>query len=166
VAVRCPILGTVAVIEFELERTIRAPIQDVFARLADIDGHNEWMPRKGSILRRTQQTSPGAPGPGTTFVDETVYGRTSGEIVQLQAPHTLVYHWWDSSKAGKVKTEGWPGYALQAVDEGTTLVRHHAKMHTYGIYRLATPILRRIALRERTATVDALKASFEPGVSP
>jgi hypothetical protein len=34
-------------------------------------------------------------------------------------------------------------------------------MHTYGMYRPATPILRRIAMRERTATVDALKASFE-----
>jgi uncharacterized protein YndB with AHSA1/START domain len=164
VAVRCLILRTMGVVEFELERTIKAPIQDVFARLADIDGHNEWMPKKGSILRHTQQTSPGVSAPGTTFVDETVYGRTSGEIVELHAPDTLVYHWWDSSRSGKVKTEGWPGYALQVVDEGTTLVRHHAKMHTYGIYRLATPIFRRIALRERTATVDALKASFEPGV--
>ena len=80
------------IIEFEIERTITAPIQDVFARLADIDGHNQWMPKKGSIL-----------------------------------------------------------------------VRHHAKMHTYGISRLATPIYRRVARRERTATIDALKASFESG---
>jgi hypothetical protein len=34
-------------------------------------------------------------------------------------------------------------------------------MHTYGLYRLATPLLRRIAVREHTATVDALKVSFE-----
>ena len=40
-------------------------------------------------------------------------------------------------------------------------MRHHAKMHTYRLYRLATPVLRRIAVKERTATVDALKASFE-----
>jgi uncharacterized protein YndB with AHSA1/START domain len=149
------------VIEFELERTIKAPIQDVFARLADINGHNAWMPKKGSILRHTQQTSPGEPNLGTTFLDETSYGPTPGEIVEFQAPHTLVYHWWDTSKSGKLKLEGWPGYSLETVDDDTTLVRHHARMHTYRIYRLVTPILRRIAVRERTATLDALKVSFE-----
>jgi len=30
-------------IEFELERTIRAPIHQVFARLVDLEGHNAWM---------------------------------------------------------------------------------------------------------------------------
>lgn len=157
------ILITMGVIEFELQRTIRAPIHAVFARLADINGHNEWMPRKGSILRHTQQTSPGEPALGATFLDETTYGPTPGEIVEFDAPHTLVYHWWDRSRSGKIKTEGWPGYSLQSADNNTTVVRHHAKMHTYGIYRLVTPIFRRIAVRERTATIDALKASFETG---
>lgn len=119
------------------------------------------MPRKGSILRGTRQTSPGEPGLGTTFVDDTVFGPTPGEIVEFDAPHTLVYHWWDSSKSGKLKTEGWPGYSLESADDHTTLVRHHAKMHTYGRYRLATPLLRRLAVRERTTTLDALRASFE-----
>jgi uncharacterized protein YndB with AHSA1/START domain len=152
------------VIEFDLVRTIRAPIEDVFARLADINGHNDWMPQKGSILRQTRQTSPGEPTLGTTFLDQTAYGSTPGEIVEFQAPRVLVYHWWDSSKSGKLKAEGWPGYSLESTDDTTTLVRHHAKMHTYRLYRLATPLFRRIAMKERTATVDALKASFEqPG---
>lgn len=154
-------LGRMGVIEFELERTIEAPIEDVFARLVDINGHNEWMPKKGSILRHTRQTSPGEPTLGTTFLDETVLGSTPGDIVEIHAPHTLVYHWWDSSRSGKLKTEGWPGYSLERVDDNTTLVRHHAKMHTYGASRLLTPIFRRIAVKERTTTVDALKASFE-----
>ncbi|HSF99109.1 MAG TPA: SRPBCC family protein [Ornithinibacter sp.] len=149
------------VIEFELERTIRAPIQEVFSRLADINGYGEWMPRKGSILRHTQQTSPGEPARGTTFLDETRYGPTPGEIVEFEAPHTVVFHWWDSSRSGKLKAEGWPGYSLQRADDDTTLVRHHAKMNTYRHYRLATPVFRRIAVKERTLTVDALKASFE-----
>ena len=45
-------------IEFELERTIRAPIDQVFARLVDIEGHNDWMADTGSMLERTRQTSP------------------------------------------------------------------------------------------------------------
>jgi len=159
--VRRLILSPMGVIEFEVERTIKAPIEDVFARLVDINGHNDWMPKKGSILRHTQQTSPGEPTLGTTFLDETTYGPTPGEIVELHAPHTLVYHWWDRSTSGRLQTEGWPGYSLESAADNTTLVRHHAKMHTYRLYRLATPLLRRIAVKERTTTVDALKASFE-----
>jgi hypothetical protein len=56
--------------------------------------------------------------------------------------------------------EGWPGYTLEAGSDGSTLVRHHVSLRTYGIYRLATPVLRLIARRERTATVDALERSF------
>lgn len=156
-------LGPMGVVEFEFERTIEAPIEDVFARLADIEGYGEWMPKKSSILGHTQQTSPGEPTLGTTYLDETTYGPMPGEIVEFDAPHTLVFHWWDSSKSGKLKSEGWPGYSLTSADGNTTLVRHHAKMHTYGFYRLTTPVLRRIAMKERTATVDALKASFEAG---
>ena len=156
-----PILRPMGVIEFELTRTINAPIADVFARLSDIDGHNAWMPKKGSILRHTRKTSPGEPTLGTTFLDETTYGPTPGEIVEFDPPHSLVYHWWDRTKSGKLKVEGWPGYSLETGDGGTTTVRHHAEMHTYGIYRLATPIFRRIAWKERAATVDALKSSFE-----
>lgn len=123
-AVRGLMLSPMGVIEFELERTIKAPIEDVFARLADINGHKEWMPKKGSILRHTHQTSPGEPTLRTRFLDETVYGPTPGEIVEFHAPHTLVYHWWDGSKSGKLKAEGWPGYSLESADDNTTLVRH------------------------------------------
>jgi uncharacterized protein YndB with AHSA1/START domain len=148
-------------IEFELERTIDAPIDEVFARLVDIDGHNTWVANEGSMLKQTRQTSPGEPRVGTTYVDETRQGLIHGEIVELEAPHTVVYHWWDTSSSGRLKFEGWPGYALQASGDNQTLVRHHAKLNAYGVYRLAAPILRRLALRERTVTIEALKASFE-----
>lgn len=147
-------------IEFELERTINAPIDRVFARLADIDGHNDWMPARGSILKGTEKTSPGEPGVGTTYLDRTTVGDTPGEIVEYEPPHTLVYHWWDKTPSGRAKVEGWPGYALRAGDEGTTIVRHHARMQTYGRYRLAAPFLRWLAVRERTATLNALERSF------
>ena len=152
-------------IEFVIERTIAAPIDQVFSRLVDIDGYAEWMPSKGTILKRTRQTSPGEVGLGTTFLDETTYGPTPGEIVELDAPREVVFHWWDKSKAGKLKTEGWPGYSLRTT--GTqTLVRLHAKLNLYGAYRLAAPLFRRLAVRERTVTLEALKASFEAISSP
>jgi hypothetical protein len=34
---------------------------------------------------------------------------------------------------------------------------------SYGVWRLGTPVWRRFAVKERTITVDALKASFERG---
>jgi uncharacterized protein YndB with AHSA1/START domain len=151
------------VIEFELERIVRAPVDDVFTRLADIEGYNDWMPTKGSIRRRTEQTSPGEPGLGTTFVDRTSFGLTPGEIAEFEPPHTLVYHWWDRSRSGRLNIEGWPAYSLEVSGDGMTLVRHTARVVTHGIYRPATPVLRRIAVRERTATMEALKASFESG---
>lgn len=152
-----------AVIEFELTRTVGAPIAEVFARLADIEGYNRWMPDKGSMLRRTRQTSAGPPGVGTTFLDETSTGPTPGEIAEFDPPRAIVFHWWDTSKSGRVRLEGWPGYALEAVGNDTTLVRHHARLHSHGVYRLATPVLRRLAMRERSVTLAALAASFESG---
>ena len=151
------------VIEFELTRTVQAPVDDVFARLADIEGYNRWMPKRGSMLRRTRQTSPGPPGVGTTFLDETSSGPAPGEIAEFEPPRTIVFHWWDKSNSGTLRLEGWPGYALQPTADGATLVRHHARLHTHGLYRLATPVLRRLAMKERSVTLTALAASFESG---
>lgn len=147
-------------VEFELVRTVRAPIAEVFARLADVEGHNQWMPRKGSILRGTRLTSTGPPGLGTTYEDTTVFGTTPGEIVEYDPPRRLLHHWWDSTRSGRITTEGWPGYTLEAVGEDETRVRHDARLRTYGAYRLATPVLRMIARRERTTVLDALERSF------
>ncbi|KAA1424986.1 SRPBCC family protein [Mumia zhuanghuii] len=148
-------------IELVIERTIAAPIDRVFARLVDIDRYGEWMPAKGSILRGTRQTSPGAVGLGTTFVDQTRLGETPGDVVEFEAPTTVVFHWWEKSKKGTLKAEGWPGYQLSATGDDRTLVRHRAQLNLYGAYRMAAPIFRRFALRERTTVMDALKASFE-----
>ena len=148
-------------IEFELQRTIQAPIDQVFARLVDIEGHNDWMPQKGSIRKHSTQTSPGDPAVGTTYVDDTIQGALPGEILELRAPNELVYHWWDRSRGGKVRSEGWPSYSLQSSGENATIVRHHAKMNLHGVFQLAAPVVRRLALRERTVTIDALKVSFE-----
>lgn len=154
-----------APIEFEIERTVRAPIDQVFARLVDIEGYNAWMAGSGTMLRRTRQTSPGAPAVGTTFVDETSQGKIPGEVTELEPPHTIVFHWWSTSRSGRPKFEGWPGYHLQPADGGATVVRHHARLVPYGMWRLATPILRRMARKERTTTMDALTASFERGAA-
>jgi uncharacterized protein YndB with AHSA1/START domain len=154
-----------AEVELEIQRTVPAPVAEVFARLADIEGHNRWVPGRGSMLRRTRQTSPGPVGVGTTYEDDTRMGRMPGEVVEHDAPRRLVYHWWDATSSGRVKMEGWPGYTLEAVGERETLVRHDARVRANGVYALGTPLLRVFARRERTATLEALVRSFEPGAS-
>ncbi|GAB3887578.1 SRPBCC family protein [Terrabacter terrigena] len=151
-------------VDFELERRVNAPPAEVFARLVDIEGYNVWMPPKGSIRRHSEQTSAGAPAIGTTYVDKTLFGPTPGEISELEAPKALTYHWWDRSRSGRLNMEGWPAYTLEAAGDGATVVRHHVSLRTHRIYRLATPVLRLIARRERTAVLVALAASFEPNV--
>jgi uncharacterized protein YndB with AHSA1/START domain len=148
-------------IEFEIQRSIRAPIEQVFARLVDIDGYDGWMAGTGSMLRHTRQTSPGEPTVGTTFVDETIQGEMPGEIAALETPHTVVFHWWQRSRSGRLTFEGWPSYHLESAGDNETLVRHRAKLVSYGLWRLGRPVWRRFAVKERTITVDALKASFE-----
>jgi uncharacterized protein YndB with AHSA1/START domain len=150
-----------AEVELEIQRTVPAPVAEVFARLADIEGHNRWVPGRGSILRTSRQTSPGPVGVGTTYEDDTRMGRMPGEVVEHAAPHRLVYHWWDATSSGRIKMEGWPAYTLEAVGERETFVRHHARLRANGIYALGTPVLRIFARRERTATLDALVRSFE-----
>lgn len=147
------------VAELELQRTVPAPVDEVFARLADIEGHNDWMPGKRSIHKRSRQTSPGPAGVGTTYVDETAFGKAAGEIAEYDAPRRLVYHW-RQTMLGHVTAEGWLGYTLDPATDGGTVVRHDARLQTYGLYRPATPVLRRFVVRERTTTIDALVASF------
>jgi len=147
-------------VEIEVERTVAAPIGEVFARLADIEGHNAWVPGRGSILRETRQTSPGPVAVGTTYEDRSRLGAMPGEVAELDAPHRIVYHWWDRSSSGKTRMEGWPGYTLEAVGERETLVRHHARLRANGIRALGTPVFKLVARRERTATMDALVRSF------
>ena len=156
------IVAPMKTIEFELQRVVNAPAQQVFDRLADINGHNDWMPSKGSIRKHSEQTSPGVPSQGTTYVDQTTMGDAPGEIEVFEPASRLVYHWWDKAKCGKVKGEGWPAYSLEEQPDGSTLVRHDARVHTYGIYTLPVPmfIFRRMALKERSVTLEALAKSF------
>ena len=102
----------------------------------------------------------GPVGAGTTYEDSTLFGKAPGEVETFEQPTRLVYHWAQKAPWGSMLAEGWPGYTLEAVGPQETLVRHDARLRTYGIYGPATPVMKRIALRERTAVLDALEASF------
>ena len=148
-------------IEFELERTIAAPVESVFARIVDLDGWTMLMSGKGSMLRSTRQTSPGPVAVGTTYVDETSQGPTPGEVVELEEPRKVLFHWWDTNKAGKVTFEGWPGFVLEPQGVDRTRVRHTARLQVNGVWQLGRPVFSWLARRERSATLEALADSLE-----
>ena len=147
-------------IEFELQRTIRAPIDEVFARLVDIEGHNDWMAETGSMLKHTRQTSRKAHRrydvrrrhePGRNARGDRRAGGAAHDRLPLVG----------EVEVGQAQVRGLAELPPGALGDSETLVRHRAKLVSYGVWRLGTPIWRRFAVKERTITVDALKASFE-----
>ena len=118
--------------------------------------------------KHTRQTSPGKPAVGTTYVDETSQGAIPGKMVELEVPREIVYHWWEKSKAASSGARVGRATPCGRPAKNETLVRHHAKLNMYGVYQLAAPVFRRIAVRERSVTVDCAQGIVraEPGLAP
>ena len=146
-------------VDFMLERRVAAPPAEVFARLVDIEAYNEWMPRKGSIRRRSEQTSTGNPAVGTTYVDHTRMGRFVGEVTE-HVPATRIAFSETLSWFDRPLTRARPSYVLEA-DGDSTVVHHVAEGELYGPMRLLKPVAAWMATRERTHTVASLERSLE-----
>lgn len=147
-------------IRVEIHETIRQPVEEVFARLVDIDRYPEWRAGGGGIFLTCSQDSPGAVGEGTRYTDRTRLGTVVGEVAAFDPPRRVVFHY-TSRLLGKTAIEGWPGYTLESDGAGGTRLHHHAEARAYGPLRLLEPLIRWVADRERRATVQALKESFE-----
>jgi uncharacterized protein YndB with AHSA1/START domain len=149
--------GTTTV-RYEARTAIDRPIDDVFARLADISGYRTWMHRTG-LFRRAAQTSDGPPGPGTAYLDSTRMGTFHGQVTNYQPPSRLAFRetlrWFGSDV-----TEARPEYFLEA-DGERTIVHHVAEGELFGWMRLMKPVAALLARSERTRTLESLKRSLE-----
>ena len=146
-------------IKVELEKTVDEPIDEVFDRLVDISGYNEWMPDTGLFVSCTQD-SPGSVAAGTRYTDVTRLGTVRGEVVEFERPHRVVFHYTWNILALRAM-DGWPGYELKPEGRGRTRVRHVARGKLHGVFKLLGPLVQRIAESERRRTVRGLKKSFE-----
>lgn len=149
-------------ISLEIDVTINRPINEVFDRLADISGYNDWMSPAGLFIE-SRETSNGPSGPVTTFSDRTRIGRVEGEISEFRRPEKVRFRqtiYWLGIPAGESR----PGYELESRN-GKTIVHHKAEGNFLGFFRLLEPVLDPIFLRyaeaERKRTVQALKTSLE-----
>ncbi|MDQ3492236.1 MAG: SRPBCC family protein, partial [Chloroflexota bacterium] len=75
---------------FESTITIDRPIDDVFARLTNLEGYGAWMPHTG-LFGSCRQTSDGPVGKGTTFIDSSRMGRFSGEVTDFERPSRVTF---------------------------------------------------------------------------
>src|SRR5438270_4281199 len=145
-------------VRYEASTTIDAPIADVFARLADLDGYASWMRRTG-LFRRSGQTSDGPLGRGSAYVDATRMGTFRGQITDYQPPSRIGFRetlrWFGSDLM-----EARPEYFLEA-DRDRTIVHHVAEGDLFGVMRSMKPVAALLARSERTRTIEALRRSLE-----
>jgi uncharacterized protein YndB with AHSA1/START domain len=146
-------------IQVKIDIIINRPIQEVFEKLIDIPGYNEWMPDKGLFVSCTKD-SEGPVGPGTLYSDKTLIGTVRGRVSEFDRPNKVVFQY-RAERGGKIIMEGWPGYKLENKNNGTTILHHFAKGYLYGPFRLLQPVIQRIARNERQRTVNALKQVLE-----
>ena len=145
-------------VRYETRATIDRPINDVFARLADLDGYRTWMHRTG-LFRRSGQTSDGPLGLGTAYFDATRMGTFRGEVTDYEPPARLGFRetlrWFGSDLM-----EARPEFILDATGD-KTIVRHVAEGELFGMMRLMKPVAALLARSERARTVESLRRSLE-----
>lgn len=146
-------------IELEVERDIAKPVDDVFARLADIDHYRDWLP-KSLIFKGGGLVVPDEDvGLGTEFVDVTPIGRLQGSVTSFEPPTGIAFQQ-TLRRLGKALFISRPAYQLTSTDDGTHL-RHRGEAEVFGPLTFTEPVVRRLAVQERTRVVDALQRSFE-----
>ena len=145
-------------VRFESRTTINRPIEEVFARLADLPGYRAWMHRTG-LFRRCDQTSDGPLGKGTAYFDATRMGTFRGEVTDFEPPSRIGFRetlrWFGSDVM-----EARPEYFLEA-DQERTIVHHVAEGELFGWMRLMKPVAALMANSERARTVASLRRSLE-----
>ena len=147
-----------SILRFESHAVIRAPMSEVFERLADLQGYGAWMHHTG-LFRECVLTSEAPIGQGTTYVDSTRMGRFDGEVIEFVPPTRIAFQetlrWF-----GSPMTQARPEYTLEG-EESETIVHHVAVGQLYGWMRLMKPAAAWMANRERSSTLDSLKRSLE-----
>jgi uncharacterized protein YndB with AHSA1/START domain len=145
-------------VRYESHTTIDRSIEDVFARLVDLQGYGTWMHRTG-LFRRSGQTSDGPLGKGTQYFDATRMGTFRGEVTDFQPSSRIGFREtlrWFGSDAMEAR----PEYILEA-DERKTIIHHVAEGELFGWMRLMKPMAALMAKSERARTVGSLKRSLE-----
>jgi uncharacterized protein YndB with AHSA1/START domain len=148
-----------SIVRFESRTVVNHPIDEVFARLADLPGYAGWM-HHGGLFRSCSLTSDGPVQQGTTYADVTWMGTFHGEVTEHVAPTRLAFRetlrWF-----GKPMSEARPAYTLER-DGSSTVIHHVAVGELYGWIKVMKPGAAWMARRERSRTLRSLERSWQP----
>ncbi len=147
---------------FELEATVRAAPETVFATLADLGGYGDWLPPSGEYHGTTEVT-PGSVAAGTSYVEHSPTGTRRGEITEY-APVTRLAFRQTMALAPAVLGEIDIAirYRLRP-DHGGTGVTRMVWVGVPARTRVLRPLIRRRFRAESRRTLDALAARFAAG---
>ena len=144
-------------IDLAFERTIPASPAEVFARLADLVGYEDWL-SDDSTSSGCTRTSAGPIGRGSTYLDRTKMGTMVGEVTEHDPPALLEFRQ-RLTKFGIPVFEATQTNELSAC-KGGTLLRHRFKATTFGPFRLVERVAAKQANAERVRVLGALHQSF------
>ena len=144
-------------IELAFERTIPASPAEVFARLADLVGYEDWL-SDDSTSSGCTLTSAGTIGRGSTYLDRTKMGTMVGEITEHDPPELLEFRQ-RLTRFGIAVFEATQTNELSACNDGT-LLRHRFKATMFGPFRLTERAAVKQTIAERERVLGALHRSF------
>lgn len=147
-----------APVRVEEDVVINRPIEDVFARLADVSHYSDWMSHRG-VFKESKQCSEGPLGPGTPYIDKGRMGTWRGNVVEFEPPKHILFKE-QSRMFGRPMAEASMRYDLEQTPEGT-LVHHVGESRLFGVFRIMQPMAGMIARGERRRTVESLRRSLE-----
>jgi uncharacterized protein YndB with AHSA1/START domain len=145
--------------EFEIVTVIDRPVDEVFAFLADPSKTADWTPG----VTEARQTSEGPIGVGTTVL---FIGRFLGRGFESPSEVTDFVpnqRFTAKSTSGPFQLE--VDYTLQPVDGGTRLATVY-RGESRGFFKLAEPVIVRLAKKHFETAAENLKALLEAESPP
>jgi len=140
--------------EFEITTVINRPVEEVFAALIDFDKTPRWNPGVAEV----RQTSDGPIGVGTTTVWIGHFlGRryeSPSEFTEYVPNQKIV----DKTTSGPFQLD--VETTLDAVDGGTRLTAHF-QGESRGFFKLAEPVVVRLAKKQFETAYENLKELLE-----
>ncbi len=143
--------------EMQFEATIRRPIDDVFALIADLPNYGKWLP-PSNLHGAVMQYSELPVRAGTQYVDHGKATRMTGAVTEFEPPTRIAFRQQSVSLFGALDIE--IRYTLTAEDDATR-VRRHLTVNPSGGYSLLQPMLLRAIRNESERILAMMKGYLE-----
>ena len=136
---------------------IAAPVERVFALLADLTEYSRWLPPSG-LYNATSQVSETPVRLGTTYVDQSRQATLYGRVTACRPPESLAFHQETRMALGRLAID--IRYRLEPIAGGTRVFRTTSPQFFGAIAFLQGPIRRSIR-RENLRTLARMKEHLE-----